>query len=126
MSEHLPYQNFTEPEVWKAARKLKLKVYEARHLFPKDEEYRLKDQLLRAVRSVCANIAEGHGRYTFKDQTHFCIQARGSLSEILNHLIDAYDLNIINEEILISFKQEINIVHKLLNAYIKYLRTKSV
>ncbi len=124
MSASLAYQDFTELEVWKAARRLKLKVYEIQHLFPKEEEYRLKDQLLRAVKSICANISEGHGRFTFKDQTHFCIQARGSLSETLNHLIDAYDLHIINEDILQSFKQEIDTVRKLQNAYIKYLRTK--
>lgn len=126
MSTQLPYQDFTDLEVWKAARKLKLKVYEVKHLFPKEEEYKLKDQLVRSVRSISANISEGHGRYTFKDQTHFCIQARGSLSETLNHLIDAYDMSIINEETLLFFKQEIDSVRKLLNSYIKYLRTKSV
>jgi len=122
----LPYQDFTDLEVWKAARKLKLKVYEVKHLFPKEEEYKLKDQLVRSVRSISANISEGDGRFTFKDQTHFCIQARGSLSETFNHLIDAFDMNIINEETLLSFKREIDIVRKLLNAYIKYLRTQSV
>ena len=51
----------------------------------------MTDQVKRSVRSINANIAEGHGRFTYPDQIHFCIMARGSLSETINHLIDALD-----------------------------------
>ncbi len=82
----------------------------------------MADQLIRASRSVNGNISEGHGRYTFKDQIHFCIQARGSLSETYNHLIDALDCAYINEEQLKYFKAKIEEIEKLLNGYISFLR----
>ncbi|HEY1022396.1 MAG TPA: four helix bundle protein [Flavisolibacter sp.] len=89
--------------------------------FPAEEKYRLCDQLIRAARSINTNIAEGHGRYTFKDHLHFCIQARGSLSEVLNHLIDAFDCAYITEEQLLSFRAKYTEVESLLNGYIVYL-----
>ena len=92
------------------------------NLFPPEEKYRLADQLTRSVRSICANIAEGHGRFTNKDQIHFCIQASGSLSETYNHLIDAYDEAYITKEQLATLKNKIDEAERLLNGYISYLR----
>jgi len=70
-------QSFTELDVWKKARILKNELKEIADKFPPEEKYRLTDQLIRSSRSIKANIAEGHGRFTYKDQLHFCIQARG-------------------------------------------------
>jgi four helix bundle protein len=92
--------------------------------FPAEEKYRLSDQLIRSARSINGNIAEGHGRHTYKDQLHFCVQARGSLSEVLNHLIDAFDCAYITQEQLHAHKLKYNEVEALLNGYITYLRGK--
>ena len=116
------YQSFTELEVWKKARELKNEIKELTYSFPHEEKFKLTDQLTRASRSVTASIAEGHGRYIFKDQIHFCIIARGSLSETHNHLIDALDCNYINQERLEYFKLKIEAVERLLNGYISFLR----
>ena len=116
------YQSFTELEVWKKARELKNEINKLTYSFPPEEKFKLTDQLIRASRSVTASIAEGHGRYTFKDQIHFCIIARGSLSETHNHLIDALDCNNINQERLEYFKLKIEAVERILNDYIPFLR----
>jgi four helix bundle protein len=117
-------QSFTELEVWKKARALKNDVYKLVKTFPPEEKYRLSDQLIRASRSVNSNISEGHGRFSYKDQLHFCIQARGSLSECLNHMVDAFDLAFIDKIILQKFKLQIDEIGRLLNGYISYLRKK--
>jgi four helix bundle protein len=78
----------------------------------------LSDQIIRSSRGINATIAEGHGRFTYKDQLHFCVIARGSLSETYNHLIDALDCRYITEEKLIYFKMKIDEVERLLNGYI--------
>lgn len=124
MSE-LSNKKFTELNVWKKARDLKNKIFELSKLFPADEKYKLTDQIIRASISITANIAEGHGRFTYKDQIHFCIQARGSLSEVHNHLIDSLDCSYINETQLLEFVELINEVEKLLNGYISYLRKQT-
>ncbi len=116
------HQSFTELEVWKKARILKNEVFELVKAFPNEEKYCLADQLIRASCSVNSNISEGHGRYTFKDQIHFCVQARGSLSETYNHLIDALDCSYINEEQLKYFRAKIDEIERLLNGYISFLR----
>ena len=115
-------QRFTELDVWKKARVLKNELKEAAEKFPPEEKYRLTDQLIRSSRSITSNIAEGHGRFTYKDQLHFCVQARGSLSETHNHLIDAFDCRYVSEGQLNYFKNQIDEVGRLLNGYISFLR----
>ncbi|MES2775965.1 MAG: four helix bundle protein [Bacteroidota bacterium] len=121
MGENL-HQSFTELDVWKKARILKNEVKSLVEIFPADEKFRLIDQLIRSSRGINSMIAEGHGRFTFKDQLHFCVIARGSLSETLNHLIDAFDCKYISEAKLLHFKGLIDETGKLLNGYINYLR----
>jgi four helix bundle protein len=116
------HQSFTELEVWKKARVFNSEMFELSKTFPADEKYKLSDQLIRASRSVNANIAEGHGRFTYKDQLHFCIQSRGSLSECYNHLIDAVDCKYISAEVLAKYKNMIDEIERLLNGYISFLR----
>ena len=117
-----PYQTFTELNVWKKARIYKNEIKELTKSFPNEEKFRLTDQIIRSSRSINSNISEGHGRFTFKDQLHFCIQARGSISETYNHLIDAFDCKYINEEQLEYFRIQGKEVRALLNGYIAYLR----
>ena len=116
------HQNFTDLEVWKKARILKNEIKDLAGSFPAIEKYRLSDQLIRSSRSINSNISEGHGRYTFKEQLHFCIQARGSLSETMNHLIDAFDCKYISQIQLDYFEEKIEEVGRLLNGYISFLR----
>ena len=60
---------------------LAAEAYRISKRFPREEEYRLTSQLLRASTSVAANIAEGHGRGTRKDYARFIRISRGSLCE---------------------------------------------
>lgn len=92
--------------------------------FPSEEKFRLADQIIRSSRSISTNIAEGHGRFTYKEQPSFCIISRGSLSETYGHLIDAFDCNYISAENLNYFKEKINEIERLLNGYISFLRGK--
>jgi four helix bundle protein len=115
-------QSFTELEVWKKARILKNELKELTSKFPPKEKFRLTDQQIRSSRSITANISEGHGRFTYKDQLHFCIPARGSLSETHNHLIDALDCGYISSPQLDYHKNLADETGRLLNGYITFLR----
>ena len=115
---------FEELELWKKVRNFKNEIRLFTKTFPQDEKYKLIDQIIRSSRSINALIVEGHGRFTYPDQIHFCIQARGSLTETINHLIDAFDENYISELQLTSFKINGKEIERLLNGYLKYLRTK--
>jgi four helix bundle protein len=105
MSE-VGHLGFTALEVWQNGRAFKKEIYDLVRLFPNEEKFRLADQIKRAIRSFCSNIAAGHGRFTYKDQLHFCMQARGSLSETLNHLFDALDSGYFSQEQLNCFAEK--------------------
>ncbi|MDB5206726.1 MAG: four helix bundle protein [Flavisolibacter sp.] len=122
--EQKSHQPFTDLDVWKKGREFKKEIEKLAKTFPIEEKYKLSGQIIPSARSINANIAEGHGRFTYKDQTHFCIQARGSLSETLNHLIDAFDCHYITQQQLSNYKTMFDEVERLLNGYITYLRSK--
>ncbi len=117
---------FEELDLWKKARSFKKDIRLLIKLFPAEEKFRLTDQLIRSSRSINSLISEGHGRFTYADQIHYCVQARGSLAETINHLIDAYDEAYINEEQLNMFKQKGKEVEKMINGYISYLRKQKM
>lgn len=115
---------FEQLELWKKVREFKKEVSEEAKKWPAEEKFKLITQIIRSSRSINALLAEGHGRFTFSDQLHFCIQARGSLSETINHLIDAFDEAYITEERLNYFKEKGKEIERMLNGYIKYLRNQ--
>jgi len=50
---------FEDLEVWKMAKDFRKKISSLIKTLPPNEKYRLADQMIRASRSVTANIAEG-------------------------------------------------------------------
>ena len=124
--KNMPYQGFEQLEVWKKARELKKEIAGLVKQFPPEEKFRLTDQIIRSSRSILSQIAEGHGRRTFPDRLRFCIIARGSLSETLNHLIDAYDSNYIFSEVLYYFRNKIEELERILNGYIHFMDNKII
>ena len=116
--------SFTELEVWKQSRKIRIWISQLTKSFPVEEKYRLTDQIIRSSRSIGNNLAEGHGRFHYQDNIRFCVMARGSLTETLDHLLIALDEKFITNETLQSFQPEYESCLRLLNGYIQYLKTK--
>ena len=114
--------NFEDLQVWKECRNLRKQVSIVVKSFPSEEKYRMVDQLIRASWSITANIAEGHGRFHYQENIQFCRQARGSLSETLDHIICALDENYISINQLDIFRNQYNLCLKILNGYIAYLQ----
>ena len=114
--------NFEELEVWKECRNLRIQVSIVVKTFPVEKKYRMIDQLIRASRSITANIAEGHGRFHYQENIQFCRQARGSLSETLDHFICAFDEKYISTDQLNIFRNQYYLCLKILNGYIAYLQ----
>lgn len=117
---------FEDLECWQACRRLRLFVTErVLPLLPEAERYRLWDQLVRAVRSTTANIAEGYGRFHYRDNWKFCSMARGSCYEVLDHFITACDEGFIDEEVLAEGRDLVMHAVRLLNGYMNYLSRSS-
>ncbi|OGF28973.1 hypothetical protein A2477_04125 [Candidatus Falkowbacteria bacterium RIFOXYC2_FULL_47_12] len=91
-------RHFTDLQAWQKNHTLVLEIYRITKQFPKDELFGLVSQIRRAVVSITSNIAEGFGRYYFKDKSRFYVMARGSSTEVQNQLIIAKDLGYITED----------------------------
>ena len=76
-------------------------------------------QLVRAADSIAANIAEGYGRYHYKENKLFCYYTRGSLMETKTWLQKATHRGFISDQDLDGIATELDILHFKLNAYIK-------
>jgi len=113
---------FEDLEAWKLARELRKSISKMTKILPPDEKFRLTDQIIRSSRSAPANIAEGFGRFHYQENIQFCRQARGSLSETLEHLICTLDEEYIDEEIFNNHKKLIEKCWKVLNGYVAYLK----
>ena len=116
-------RSFEDLKCWQAGREFRLFIAkEILPLLPREERFRLGDQLLRSARSITANIAEGYGRFHYLDNSKFCGIARGSTYETLDHLITAYDEGMIPEEALITGRKKFEQTKGLLNGYMRYLK----
>ena len=111
--------SFRKLNVYVKAKELVAKVYELLKKFPKEEQYALCDQLRRAVVSVPSNIAEGCGRETLKDQTHFLNIAYGSLMETFSQLDVACDLGYITNDEFDQMELLVNEEAKILAGMIR-------
>ena len=125
MSEERIIRSFEDLDCWKVAREVRKFVRQIVEGLPKEEKYRLGDQLTRASRSITANIAEGYGRFHYLDSSKFFSNARGSTYEVLDHLITASDEGLIDSKVLDQARRLIESAIKLNNGYTKYLKTRA-
>ena len=116
---------FEDLQCYRVAREFRGKISRLANTLPKVEVFKLKDQIIRASRSVTANIAEGFGRQHPQENLQFCRQARGSLMEVLDHLNVAFDEKYISQDEYATFRKEWFDVKGLLGGYISYLEKRS-
>ena len=116
-----PIRTFEDLDVWKICRDLRSRVAELSGRLPREEQYRLRDQLIRASRSVTANLAEGYGRFHYAENMQFARQARGSLYEVLDHLTVARDAEYISEGEFDTRRSDVLRAVALLNGFIRHL-----
>jgi len=118
------YNDFRDLEVWQRCGTIRETIWDLCNAFPLEEEYRLSDQLIRASRSSTACLAEGYGRYHYQENIQFCRQTRGSLYELIDHIIVAKECSYIDNNKMENLINEIKVTIRILNGYIKYLKDK--
>jgi len=96
-------------------------AWEIIKLIPKPYIYSTGDQFLRSADSVAANIAEGYGKYTYRDKRKYFHNARGSLIELRFWIQQICKRFNIPEDKKKSIDEDIKEVGFLVNKYIRYL-----
>ena len=75
-------------------------------------------QIVAAVDSMAANLAEGHGRYHYKENRLFCYYSRGSAEETQTWIEKAVRRGLMTREFGKALYERIETFKKRLNAYI--------
>jgi len=78
-------------------------------------------QTVRSSDSIGANIAEGFGRYHYKENKNFCYFSRGSIIETKGWLKKAKTRALITEEEYHLLLSQLETIHIKLNIYIKLI-----
>lgn len=114
-------KSFEDLECWKACTEVRRFIMKTIRKFPAAEKFSLVNDMIRAARSSTHNIAEGYGRFHYQENIQFCRQSRGSLYELADQLLTAFDEQYINQEEYEKGRSLINKSLALLNGYINYL-----
>ena len=103
-------KSFRDLTVWQLSSEFSKEMAQLVKTFPRKEQYALADDLLRAARSIPANISEGWGRVFPKEKISFYNIANGSAEECSNHLIEAYNNAYISEKISQFHQKKVHII----------------
>ena len=109
--------NFRELVVWQEAMMLAKQVYEVTASFPSNEKYGLVSQMNRSVISIPSNIAEGSGRGSDKEFTHFLSIALGSAYELETQLLLAQSLGFIKPNLLPGLLELVHKIQRMINKF---------
>jgi four helix bundle protein len=112
-------RTFQDLEVWQVGRDVRVRLYIVATRLPDSERYNLSAQIRRAAVSLTANIAEGYGRFHFKENIQYCRIARGSAYELIDHLITCPDERYLVKDEVEALHRELLTFVRLLNGYIR-------
>lgn len=116
--------NFETLEVYQLSERLSDTIWHTVLTWDNLAKDTLGKQLIRSADSVGANIAEGSGRNSGKDQLYFLRIARGSLYETKHWLRRAYKRNLLTPNLIDSLKELLDLLIRKLNSYYSYLKAK--
>jgi four helix bundle protein len=106
-----PYEKLI---AWQRADELCQYIYAVTRLFPMEERFGLVSQMRRSSYSIPMNLAEGNGRRSKKEKSHFVTIAIGSLEELHYQCKLAHKLGYIVEKHLLEADDKIQKVGYLL------------
>ncbi|MBU1101381.1 MAG: four helix bundle protein [Bacteroidetes bacterium] len=104
--------------VYKIAMELGEKIWNIIKFWDDFSNKTIGRQLIRSTDFVAANIAEGFGRYHFKENKNFLYYARGSLYETKTWIKKACNRNLIKEDVHEKLINELEKLGVKLNNYI--------
>ena len=110
-------KTFEDLLVFKRAYKVSLEIHQISMTMPKSEQFGMADQLRRASKSICANLAEGWGKQHISDKEfkRFVSMSIGSANEMRVWLRYCLDLGYLQENDWSRLKDEYIEIAKMLS-----------
>ena len=112
-------------EVYILAREISSLAWKIFNQLPKNFQYHIGNQFLDAADSISANIAEGYGRFHFKESINFNNYARGSAYESKDWIEKLKERELCKESDAKEFLEMLRIEILKINGYNNYLRSRS-
>jgi four helix bundle protein len=114
-------KGFEDLEVFQRAYRLALDIHRASLKFPKVEQYALADQMRRASKSICVNLAEGYAKqgYSVAEFKRFVQISVGSADEMRVWCRFCYDLGYIDDETWQGWRDEYQEIAKMLQGIVR-------
>ena len=119
---------FEDLEVFQRAYRVSLELHRASLQFPKVEQFAgLADQMRRASKSICGNIAEGHGkrRRSKAEFKRYLLIAIGSADEMQVWLKYRSDLEYIDQKSCGQWRDEYRQIARMLQGLYTTLSSSS-
>ena len=116
MNKDNKYTSFEDLDVFQRAYKVSLEIHKVSMELPSKEQYGLADQIRRASKSICANIAEGFGKRSSSkaEFRRYLMISIGSSDEMRVWLRYCLDLGYINESLWKHWRDEYKEISKML------------
>ncbi|MFZ5365515.1 MAG: four helix bundle protein [Patescibacteria group bacterium] len=111
-------QNIEDLDAWRESMVFCEMIYKLTNTLPESEKYNLVKHLRESARGVGANIAEGFGRYFYKENLRFYGIAKGCLNEVINDLHIGYRVSYIDKDTFDDYMFQANKVQSILNGLI--------
>lgn len=89
---------YKELKVWQKSMNVTVDIYKMTEELPAEEKFNLISQICRSAVSIPSNIAEGAGRHSKKDFSHFLSIALGSSFELETQIILTEKLNYLTKD----------------------------
>ena len=110
--------------VWQKAYNLMLEIHKFCKTLPREERFRLRDQIERSSSSVCDNVAEGYTSYYYNDKIKGFNIARKEAGETQNHIRVMAGKNYLDSKHSQVWVKSYEEIIRGINGYIRYIREK--
>ncbi len=117
--------NYHNLQIWQNSMDVVQDFYEMVAMFPATEKYGLSSQITRAAVSIPSNIAEGAGRNSTKEFSHFIGIAIGSMFELETQVLIAERIGYIGNEQSKRFQTSIHNLQRMTTGFLKNIENKS-
>ena len=108
--------------VWQKSMTLVRRIYEITARYPEEERFGLVSQMRRCSVSIPSNIAEGYGRETERELSHFLFISLGSSNELETQLILSHSFQYVGEQDYLEIVDLNTEINKMLSSLIYKLR----
>ena len=108
-------------QIFQRAYSISLEAHKASLKFPQIEQYALADQIRRASKSICSNLAEGFAKraYSQAEFKRFILMALGSSDERQVWTKYCVDLGYIDGNVADKWQDEYHAIAKMLQSLVQ-------